>query len=73
LNFASLLNPSKRVGEGGKPARMVVDCHARGALTMYKSDDSFVLDADTYFLLSEYSHRMKAVVAAATTATKVEL
>jgi NAD(P)-dependent dehydrogenase (short-subunit alcohol dehydrogenase family) len=69
--FASLLNPSKRVGKGFELAALVVD-YARGAMT-YQSGDSFVLDADTHFPLAEYFDRMKAVVAAATTATKVEL
>jgi NAD(P)-dependent dehydrogenase (short-subunit alcohol dehydrogenase family) len=68
--FASLLNPSKRVGKGSELAALVVD-YTRGDMT-YQSGDSFVLDADTHFPLAEYFDRMKAVVAAATTATEVE-
>jgi NAD(P)-dependent dehydrogenase (short-subunit alcohol dehydrogenase family) len=82
-HFATAMNPSQRVGQGSELGQLMVD-YARGALP-YKNGDSFVVDADTHFPLSEYHDRMSKVsarqeqeAAAATktmttTDTKIEL
>jgi gluconate 5-dehydrogenase len=80
LNFATAMNPSKRAGQGSELGQLMVD-YARGALP-YKSGDSFVVDADTHFPLSEYFDRISKASAAqqeqeaattTTTDTRVEV
>jgi gluconate 5-dehydrogenase len=82
-HYATAMNPSQRVGQGRELGQLMVD-YARGALP-YMSGDSFVVDADTHFPLSEYHDRMSnasahqeqeaaaATKTMTTTDTKIEL
>lgn len=59
--FVTQFNPSQRVGQGHEYGQLMVD-YARGAMP-YQNGDSFAVDADTHFPLSEHSDRLKAAKA----------
>jgi hypothetical protein len=59
--FVTQFNPSLRLGQGHEYGHLMVD-YARGAMP-YQNGDSFAMDADNHFPLSEYSDRLTAAKA----------
>lgn len=59
--LAKMLNPSQRLGKAEELAGLMCD-FVRGDLP-YGNGDSFVVDVDTHFPLSEYGERMQKVKA----------